>query len=245
MQHDVAVTVQTAGAISVHLAQMPGLAVPGFPYQRRILGINAHTLNGALQAQAYRAARHRIGEADDEGVVRLRDRSEGDEPPAALQLLGPVDTSVRTGSLGRDRSDRARHEVEVVDRREDDGFLGFRTNRRGLRVCGDALRQIGRRGEPEREWCPRRCGREQPDIDELQELHVEAVRDPVEPVQQLIGHPRERLDERDARVGDVVVGPLGTALLHHPFRLVHEVLETAVVEIGDGKCHASPSLGIV
>ena len=91
----------------------------------------------------------------------------------------------------------------------------------------------------------RRRRRKQPHVDQLEELHVEAIGDPVQPVDELIGHPREGLDQRDARVGHVVVGPLGTALLHHPFRLVDEVLETAVVEIGDGKGHASPSLGMV
>ena len=53
------------------------------------------------------------------------------------------------------------------------------------------------------------------------------VRHPVQPVDQLVDHLRERLDQRDARVGDVVVGPLRAALLHQALGVVDEILEVA------------------
>ena len=83
----------------------------------------------------------------------------------------------------------------------------------------------------------RRGRREERDADQLEELDVVAVRDAVEPVDQLVGHPGEQLDERHAGVGDVVVGPLGAALLDEPLGVVDEVLEPAVVEVGDGQRH--------
>ena len=57
----------------------------------------------------------------------------------------------------------------------------------------------------------------------------------------LATNPGERLDERDARVGDVVVGPLRAAQLQVPLRLVDELLERAVVQAGRGQRHARTS----
>ena len=75
----------------------------------------------------------------------------------------------------------------------------------------------------------------QPHADELQEPQVVPVGDPVQAVEELVDHEGERLDERDAGVGDVVVGPLRAPLLHQAFGVVDEVLEAAVVEVGGGQ----------
>ncbi len=49
------------------------------------------------------------------------------------------------------------------------------------------------------------------------------------------------LDEGDAGVGDVVVAPLGAGRLDVAFGVVDELLEAAVVEVGDGKHGYWPS----
>ena len=82
------------------------------------------------------------------------------------------------------------------------------------------------------------------DADQLEELDVVAVGDAVEPVDDLVRHPREQLDQRHARVGHVVVGPLGHALLDEPLGLVDQVLEPAVVEVGDRQGHGQSPPGI-
>ena len=108
---------------------------------------------------------------------------------------------------------------------------------------------------------PGRRRREERDADQLEELDVVPVGHAVEAVDELVGHPGEQLDERDAGVGDVVVGPLRAALLDEPLGVVDEVLEAAVVEVGDaaramvtpprggiastrGAAHPRPSPGI-
>jgi hypothetical protein len=68
-----------------------------------------------------------------------------------------------------------------------------------------------------------------------------AVGDPVQPPQHLVDHVGERLDERDAGIVDVVVGPLGAALLDQPLGVVDQRLERAVVEVGSGKRHGDDS----
>lgn len=60
---------------------------------------------------------------------------------------------------------------------------------------------------------------------------------PVEPVDDLVRHVRDRLDEGDPGVGDVVVGPLRGALLDVALGVVDELLEAAVVEVGGGQGH--------
>jgi hypothetical protein len=95
--------------------------------------------------------------------------------------------------------------------------------------------------EPEGHRHAGRGRREQPDADQLQKLDVVQVGHPVQPVHDLVGHGREGLDQGHARVGDVVVGPLRAALLHHPLGVVDEVLEPAVVQVGHRQAHSSCS----
>jgi hypothetical protein len=81
--------------------------------------------------------------------------------------------------------------------------------------------------------------------DEVQEPQVVPVRHPVQPVHQLVDHEGERLDQGDAGVRHVVVGPLRAPLLHQAFGVVDEVLEAAVVEVGGGESgHHATSAGI-
>ena len=67
--------------------------------------------------------------------------------------------------------------------------------------------------------------------EQLQELDVVAVGNTVQPVDELIDHHRERLDQRDAGIGDVVVGPRRAALLHEPPSVVHQALKGPVVKV--------------
>ncbi len=105
----------------------------------------------------------------------------------------------------------------------------------------DVLRQ--RAGEPERHSDARGGGREETHADQVEELDVDPLRHPVEPVEQLVGHVRERLDQRHARVVDVVIRPAGAALLHEALRVVDELLEAAVVEVGSRKRHVEALVG--
>ena len=70
------------------------------------------------------------------------------------------------------------------------------------------------------------------------------VRHSVESVDQLIDQVGEGLDQGDARIGHVVIGPLGIAQLHESLRLVDEILESAIIEIRCGKRHGCSSEGI-
>ena len=93
--------------------------------------------------------------------------------------------------------------------------------------------------EPERRGAARGRRRVELHADQLEELDVVPVRDPVQPVDQLVDHLGERLDQRDARVADVVVGPVGRALLHQALGVVDQRLEVAVVEVRGGQDHVS------
>ena len=245
VQHDVPVAVEPAGAVAVDITLAPGLAVPRLPHKRRMGRIDADALDRAAQAQADRASGNAVGEPDDERVTRLGHGGEGGELGTAPEPFGRVDPLVRAGCLGCHRGHRAGHQIEVVDRGEHDRLLGLGADGRGLRVRRNTLRLLGRRREPEGERGPGGGRGKQPHVDQLEELHVEAVGNPVEPVDELIGHPCEGLDEGDPGIGDVVVGPLRTALLHHALGLVDEVLEASIVEVRNRQGHESPSLGMV
>ncbi len=84
-------------------------------------------------------------------------------------------------------------------------------------------------------------GGKQADADQLEELDVVAVGYPVEPVEELVGHVGERLDQGDAGVGDVVVRPLRAAPLDQPLGVVDQVLEAAVVQVGCRQRHSAYS----
>jgi len=66
----------------------------------------------------------------------------------------------------------------------------------------------------------------------------------VEPVEELVGHVGERLDQRHARVGDVVVRPFRTALLDEPFGIVDQILNRRSSRFGS-EGHHSASSGMV
>src|SRR5256884_5998605 len=64
-------------------------------------------------------------------------------------------------------------------------------------------------------------------------IDVVALRNAVEPVENLVGHPGEGLDQGDPRVGHVVVGPFRALLMDDPLGVVDQVLEASIVEVRD------------
>ena len=98
-----------------------------------------------------------------------------------------------------------------------------------------------RPGEPEGDRRSRGSWGKEPDADQFEEFDVVALGDTVESIEDLVGHPGEGLDQRDAGVRHVVVGPLRAALLHEALGIVDEVLESPIVEVWDRKCHRSAS----
>ena len=99
-------------------------------------------------------------------------------------------------------------------------------------------------GKPEAQAGRRRARSVETDPEQVQQGHVELVRHAVEPVDRHLGHPREQLDQRDAGVGDVVLGPLRAGPVDAHPRLGDEVLEAAVVELDRRELHSLSSSGI-
>ena len=73
-----------------------------------------------------------------------------------------------------------------------------------------------------------------------QELAPVAVGDPVDPVEVGLHHPGKQIQQRDARIRDVVVGPLRRVSRDERPALVDEVGPPAVVEVGKRKRHVRP-----
>ena len=238
VDHDVAVAVQAAGGVAIEVADLPVRARPRLPGERRPGRIHSDALDRAGEPEAQRVRGGRLAQADQEQVAGLRLGLEGQEASGVEGLGRPVDVllAVRRGERGRDCD---RHDRQVVERGEDDRVVSLRADRGRLGPAGDPDGVRLRTGEPEGDLATRRRRREQPDPDQLEELHVVPVRDPVDPVQELVRHPGEELDQGDAGVGDVVVRPLRATLLDEPFRVVDEILEAAIVQVGDRQGHRS------
>ena len=113
----------------------------------------------------------------------------------------------------------------------------------GFGADGDRLRL--RRGEPERHFTLRRSGWAQFEAEQLQELDVIAVGNPVETVDELIDHHREGLDQRDPRIGDVVVGPFRAAPVHESAGVIDQALKGSVVEIRCGQHRQAPFAAVM
>ena len=238
--------VEAAGEVLEHDRLVPLVVALGdLPAQRRVLGADAGAARGrGVDVDLHHQARERVLEADVQRVADRRRRAERQlvgalgprlvvgEPDvldlaAALQHVG--------GRLGhRDR--------EVLLDLEDDRLVARGARRADLgRAAGDQQRLLGRLDEPEADVGGGGARAVELDAEQLEQRDVELVRHAVEPVDRHLRHPREQLDERDARVGDVVLGPLGARAVDAQARLRDEVLEAAVVELDVGEPRHSPS----
>ena len=101
-----------------------------------------------------------------------------------------------------------------------------------FRAARDRDRLILRRGQPERDRRPRGDRRFELDAQHLQEFDVVQIRNLIDTIKQDIDHPGKELDERHARIADIVVGPIFAIIGNSLFRLIHQILEATIVEFG-------------
>jgi hypothetical protein len=235
---DLAGPVQAAGGVLTGLAHLPAAAGPRLPHQRGLARVHADALRAAVQLYGDHAARYRRRQAEQQRVARLRCGLEARYVAGLGERPGPVGLLTGPGR-GHQPYQLAGHDAQFVHGREHDGLVALAARGGHLGARGQRHRVGLRRRQPEVDLGRGRGRREQPDAQQVEERGVVLVRNPVQPVQQLVHEVGERLDQGDARVGDVVVGPFRGALLHVPLRLVDELLEPSVVQVGGGQGHQS------
>ncbi len=231
-----AAVVEAAGAVLEHLGLEP-LAVAGgdLPHERRVLRVHAGSLGlRAVDVDLHQQASERHVEAEVERVADLRRRPERQlvRPLRARDSAGDADVLGLAVALDRVRAELRDRDREVLVDLEDDRLLRTEPQRRHLGLTGGDhhVLVLGRRRQPEPDVGVRRGRRLEPHAEQLEQRNVELVGNAVDAVDERLGHPREQLDQRDARIGDVVVCPFRTALGNPNARLVDELLEAAVVE---------------
>ncbi len=233
--------VEPAGAVGPRQARHPAGAVPRLPHERRLPGVDADALHPAVEAYGDDAPGYGGGQPEQQGVARLRTGLEAGDVLARAERRGAV--GLVPGRGGGDQPDqRTRHDRQVLGGREDHGLLGLTAGGGDLRAGREPHRVRLGGGEPEVDVGAGDRRREQLHAEQVEEGGVVPVGHPVEPVEQLVDHVRERLDERDPGVRHVVVGPFGRALLDVPLGLVDELLEAPVVQVGGRQGHqAAPA----
>ena len=243
VQDHVARLVQPAGVVRVQLARRPSRS-----------SVQASQTTGGRRGstprpdtvQSSRSSTAQDGTASRQpDQQRVADHRGGAEKPGTRRdrsVIGGVDRRVDWLGLGRRRG-RTSHGM-IASSRVVLNTTGSAMSVRGVATWVSLRTSTGlrlRRGQPERHVPARGGGRAELDPDQLEELDVVQVRDPVEPVDQLVDHLGNGLDQRHAGVGDVVVGPGRAALLDQPLGVVDEILEVPVVEVGCGQHVRSPS----
>ncbi len=235
---DVTRLVQPAGVVLVEIAFGPAGAGPGLPDQRRVARIDADAGDAAVQPDVHGAGRDRFAETDQQRVARAWYIRKTRESVLAGQRGGEIGRR----TVGRRRAgsrERTRNDFQVLRRGEDDRLVDVRPRRRDLGPGADQHGLRLRRGQPERHSAAGRRRWPELDADQLEEFHIVQVGNPVHPVDQLVDHLRERLDQRHAGIGDVVIAPVRAAPLDQPLRLVHQPLEGPVVQVRRGQ-HVRP-----
>ena len=245
-----AAVVEAAGVVGEHRRLAPAqrpLAGRVLPPQRRVLGIDAGAAGlRALDRDADDEPGQRRVEAQVERIAgdgrsgerRLVAAARAGDARADRHLAGDavVLDQVRLGAQGRDG--------EVGRRLEHDRLVAGRAHRADLGVPRGHGHRLDRRGgQPEAHLGGGRRGRRQRDPEQLEQGDVQLVGDAVQAVDEHVGHPGEELDQGDAGVGDVVLGPLRARARDPGAGLVHEILEAAVVELDLGQAHDSSSDG--
>ena len=225
-------TEETAGLVVDDERFVPPAALAGcLPDQRCIVRIDVAPLSGgAIDADAQHKLCDRPIEAEQQPAISRGRVSEwSPRGPGWLRLgtdhRGGGDLA---GTVHRVASEGARGNDQVLVGLEDHHVLVRRPRDGHLRACRDR-RAIGR-VDDESHIDPGLFGRSGFDADEVEQREVEPLGDPVHAVGQDLREPREQLDQRDPRIGDVVLGPLGRVADDPVARLAYQLLETNVVE---------------
>ncbi len=236
VQHHLAGAVEPAGGVPVDVAAGPAVGGPRLPDQRRLPGVDTDTVDLAVEFQDDHALGNGGAEPEQHAVTGARSLREAVHVLRPREVRGAVDRLL-IGSLDHEVRQLAGHHGEFALGGEHHRVLGLGADRGdlGTRRQHDGL--LLRRRQPERDAGARGGRGEERDPDEVQEREVVLLRHPVEPVHDLVRHVGDRLDEGHARVGDVVVGPLGSALLDVALGVVDELLEAPVVEVRGGQGH--------
>ena len=153
-------------------------------------------------------------------------RSAG-RPARASGVLLPV---------GQDAADRLLWRLaggDDVERPDVDLVVGLERRRAGLGERRAEHLHAGRELGAGREQHPCGLGGPRPDAEQPQELDARGVGDLVEPVEQGLAEVGEQLEQRDARVALVVVGPLRRVDGDPAEQLLAQLLEGPVVEDRD------------
>ena len=66
-----------------------------------------------------------------------------------------------------------------------------------------------------------------------------SIRDTIDLINSVLDQKGEQLHERDAGIREIVVGPGGKMLRNESLGFVYELLESSVVESGNGKGHVT------
>ena len=227
--------VEPAGAVLEHLGLGPAVAaLADLPAQRRIVGIDAGAAGNrrvdldAISRLEMSSSNPRYRASSTSGGCANGSRSGpwGRAVPSATAIVLNSPPRSTTYADRRQRGDHERlgdlEHDRLVRRGAQRPDLGGRRR--------DLDRLLGGRGEPEADLRARGGRSMELDSEQLEQRDVELVRDPVEAIDEHVGHPCEQLDQRDPGIGDVVLGPLGTAQGDARARLGHEVLKAAVVE---------------
>ena len=241
--------VEAARGVEQHVGRRPALGVADrdLPEQRRVLGVDAGAARGRrVHVDLQQQVRQRAVEAEVEGVADHRRGAErrlvGALGPRAA--LGDADVLERARAV-HDVGDRLDHRDGDLGRGlEDDRRLRRRARGADLEPRGQRDRLLRRRGQAEAEHGLGGARRLHLQPDQAEQRHVHLVGDAVQAVDDHLGHPREQLDERDAGVRDVVLGPLGARLPDPQARLGDQLLERPVVERDLWEPHAPSSAGM-
>lgn len=176
------------------------------------------------------------GEPEQHAVAGLRGLGEAQQVGALDEVRGAVGDRLPAVLYG-EMAQLAGDDGELALGGEDDGFLAVGALGGGLGAHRDPDGVLLRGGQPERHIGARGGRREEGDADEVEEGQVVLLGDPVEPVDDLVGHVGDRFHEGDTGVGHVVVGPLRGAPLDVALGVVDELLEAPVVEVRGRQCH--------
>ena len=242
--HQNTVAIEAAGGVVEHGRRNPSFALPHLPHQWRSVGDDADAFDVGADRQLHGVAGEAVLEAEIEAVAWRHGAAweTGDRRMLDAQVVPHVDVAL--GCARGQRGDQLRlGDEEVVDSREHarqadvSGGRYLRPSRNGDRMWHGA-------DQPEGEVRPCRSGGERFESDQVEHVRVERVGHLVEAEDGHLRHPGEQLDQGHTRIGHVVVGPLRAVRGDQSLGFVDEILETAVVEIGDWQAHAVPSMGM-